>query len=117
MTEYQGSCHCNAVHFSVEIDDLDEVISCNCSLCKRAGWKLAFVPATAFSLLSGAEKLTDSQFAKKRMHHTFCSVCGVRPFTEGPERDGNKSYAINTLCLKGLDVTELKEKSFDGASL
>ena len=46
--KYKGSCHCGGIAFEVEGDDLNEVMSCNCSICSRKGSLLWFVPRERF---------------------------------------------------------------------
>ena len=36
---YNGSCHCKSVKFSIETN-LDKVVQCNCSFCKRRNAKM-----------------------------------------------------------------------------
>jgi hypothetical protein len=113
---YQGSCHCGAVKFQATTD-LAKPVSCNCSICGRTGWVLTFVPEASFLLHAGADSLTDYQFGKKRLHHTFCKVCGVRPFSRGAAPDGKVMIAVNVRCLEGLDPDSLPVTKFDGARL
>lgn len=91
--------------------------ACNCSICSRVGWLLAFQPATSFRIVQGADMLTDYQFGKQHLHHTFCRACGVRGFSNGKGTDGVESVAINLRCIVGLDATTLPIETFDGASL
>ena len=116
MTTYQGSCHCGAVKFELDTDPISSAMECNCSICSRAGWLLAFAPATQFRLLSGAEALADYQFGKKHLHHEFCKACGVRAFSKGELR-GAEMRAVNVRCLEGVDVRALQIKQVDGKSL
>ncbi len=116
MKTYVGSCHCGKVRFEVKTT-LDKLMSCNCSICSRMGWLLAFAPAEQFTLLSGADSLTDYQFGKKHIHHVFCSTCGVRSFGHGAGPDGKESYAVNARCLEGVDLEGVPVTSFDGKSL
>src|SRR5690606_36271483 len=44
-----GSCHCGKVRYEVALD-LKSAVSCNCSMCLRAGTLLAFVPTEKFVL-------------------------------------------------------------------
>ena len=63
MTEtkkYTGSCHCGSVRFEVTTG-LENVMSCNCSICSRSGYLLSFVPVEQFTLLAGEDQLTDYQ--------------------------------------------------------
>ncbi len=116
MENVKGSCHCGHVKFEAR-GDFKNVISCNCSMCQRKGTLLAFIPETDFKLLSGSDRLTVYQWGKKRIHHTFCSTCGVTAFASGQKPDGTKMKAINVRCLEGADMKDLNIKDVDGKSL
>ena len=116
MTKHTGSCHCGAVAYEVELD-IGPVLSCNCSICRRTGALLAFVPEGAFTLLEGQDDLRDYQFNNHVIHHLFCQTCGIRSFGRGVAPDGSKMVAINVRCLDGVDLDSLKIERFDGASL
>jgi hypothetical protein len=112
-----GGCHCGKVRFEAAPDLSGQVISCNCSICSKMGSLLSFVGADNFNLLAGKEVLTDYQFAKHKIHHLFCSVCGIRSFSRGTAPDGREMYAVNVRCLDDVDLDGLKLKHFDGKSL
>lgn len=114
---YKGGCHCGAVKFEVTMVPPAKAFACNCSICSRAGWLLAFVNGSAFQLLSGEDALSDYQFHHRRIHHFFCRNCGVRSFSRGTDKEGNPSIAVNLRCLQGFDETKLPVHNFDGASL
>jgi hypothetical protein len=114
---YTGSCHCGAVAFEVTMAPPKKATSCNCSICGRAGWLLAFVPAAQLKVLRGEDALTDYQFGKKSIHHTFCKTCGVRPFSRGAGKDGKAWSAVNLRCVEGIDTAALAIESFDGKAL
>lgn len=114
---YEGSCHCGAVTYRVEMAPPDKAYACNCSMCSRAGWLLAFVPSEKFTLISGEGALTDYQFGKKHIHHQFCTTCGVRAYSHGADAKGTKMISINLRCVAGIDATTLPVESFDGAAL
>ena len=116
MKKYDGSCHCGKVKFEVEID-LKEALSCNCSICFRKGTLLSFVSENKFNLISGAESLTDYQFGKKSIHHTFCSNCGVTAFASGKMPDGTRIKAINIRCLAEISLEQIKINNFDGKNI
>jgi hypothetical protein len=94
-----------------------KAFACNCSICSRNGWLLAFVPESNFRLLAGEGELTDYQFNKKHIHHLFCRTCGVRSFSRGAGRDGKTMYSINLRCIADFDSTALPVETFDGAKL
>ncbi len=113
---YTGGCHCGAVRYRVTIA-LGEAVTCNCSICSKTGAVLAFAPASQFTLVQGADALTDYQFGKKRIHHLFCSRCGVRSFARGAMPDGTPMAAVNVRCLDGVDLEAVGIRRFDGRSL
>jgi hypothetical protein len=112
---YAGSCHCGAVRFNVTTD-LARVMSCNCSICSRAGYLLSFVPLAQFELLSGADSVIDYQFNKHHVHHEFCQTCGIRSFARGTGPDGTEMRGINVRCLEGVDLDGLTITKVDGKS-
>jgi len=116
MQKYTGSCHCGDVRYAVELE-LDRLVACNCSICSRSGWLLAFVPAARFQLETPEDAMTDYQFGPKRIHHVFCRRCGVRPFSWGHDAEGNKTMSINVRCLEGVDPSALPVQEFDGRSM
>lgn len=116
MERKTGSCHCGRVKFEVDMD-LKEAITCNCSICHRKGTVLSFVPDSQFKLISGEQNLTDYQFGKKTIHHTFCKTCGVTAFASGSLPDGTRMKAINLRCVDNVDLDTIKLHPFDGRSL
>ena len=113
---YQGSCHCGKVRYRVDADLSGELITCNCSMCRRMGSVLTFVPASQFTLEQGEDSLTDYQFNHKVIHHVFCKNCGIRSFARGAMPDGTPTVAINVRCLDGVDIQSLKTQQYNGAS-
>lgn len=114
--QHTGSCHCGAVKFEITAE-IEGLMECNCSICSRAGWRLAFVPEGAFVLVQGEDALQDYQFGKHHTHHLFCRSCGIRSFSWGRGEDDAKMYAVNVRCLEGFDHGELPVQHFDGAAL
>jgi hypothetical protein len=113
--KHTGGCHCGRVRYEIEAD-IHEAMSCNCSLCQKRGYLLAFVPRSQFTLLSGENDQTDYQFNKKVVHHVFCSTCGVSSFGTG-SGDYAETVAINVRSLDDIDLGAVTVKPFDGKSL
>jgi hypothetical protein len=113
---HTGGCHCGKVRFEVKTG-LEQVITCNCSICQKSGSILTFVSARNFKLLAGEDALTDYQFSTMVIHHLFCSSCGVRSFARGKNPDGSDAVAINVRCLDDVDIASLKPFAYDGKSL
>jgi hypothetical protein len=115
LETYRGQCHCGAVRFEADIDLDAGTVRCNCSICARSRFWLAFVPADRFRLLAGDHTLSDYRFAAQRVRHRFCSVCGVKPL--GMAADGS-GVAVSVSCLDGLAperLAALPVKYVDGA--
>ena len=68
-----------------------------------------------FKLISGKDDLTDYQFNKKVIHHTFCKHCGVGAFSKRQDESGAEGYGINVRCLDDVDV-DVELTPFDGKS-
>ena len=77
---YEGHCHCGAVRFEVEAPDDVVVEDCNCSICRMTGFLHLIVPRSRFRLLAGDDALTTYTFGTHTAKHTFCRVCGIKPF-------------------------------------
>jgi hypothetical protein len=116
IQNYSGGCHCGRVRYEVATA-LEPVLSCNCSICRKRGYLLTFVPQTAFKLVSGEHDQTDYQFNRKVIHHLFCKTCGVGSFGTGTGPDGQEMIAVNVRCLDGVDLDALTITPFDGKSL
>lgn len=112
---YAGSCHCGRIKFEVDAD-IGQVIECNCSICSKRGYLLAFVPAAQMRLATLESELATYTFNKHVIRHQFCPVCGVAPFGRGVDREGNATFAINVRCLDGIDPQQFDIQHFDGRS-
>ena len=113
---YSGGCHCGTVRYDVAAD-IGEVMACNCSRCAKLGWLLIFVPASDFTLKSGAQATTDYQFNKRAIHHLFCATCGIESYAHGKGPGGAEMVAINVRCLDDVDPDAFKVKTINGRSL
>lgn len=108
---YRGSCHCGAVTFEVQAPEAIEVERCNCSICSKSGFLHLIVPLSAFKLLSGKDSMTTYRFNTGVAKHTFCSICGIKPFyTPRSNPDG---IDINVNCLDTRPGT-IEVVEFDG---
>ena len=92
-------------------------MECNCSLCSKRGWLLAMAKESDFKLEKGADMLTEYQFHKKVIHHTFCKVCGTASFGRGKDGEGNDVYAINVRCLDDVDTATLAVHKYNGKDI
>lgn len=108
---YQGSCHCGTVKFEVEAPEVLEVDDCNCSICRKSGFLHLILPLSKFRLTEGEDKLSTYTFNTGVAKHTFCQICGVKPFyTPRSNPDG---IDVNVNCLD-TPAKAIKIKPFNG---
>lgn len=112
---YQGGCHCGKVSYRVE-GTIDQVIDCNCSLCRKRGGLLWFVVRDALTLTGEAEADAIYTFNTHTLQHHFCTTCGIAPYSEGLDPNGIAMACINVRCLDDVDLASLKIVPYDGRS-
>jgi len=108
----KGGCHCGAVTFEVRTAGEIEVVNCNCSMCSKAGYLHLMVPKVDFRILTGEDKLTTYRFNTGTAKHTFCSICGVKPFYV--PRSHPDGWSVNFRCLDADDFASVMTTEFDG---
>ena len=112
---YEASCHCGDVAYAVE-GEFTEGMDCNCSMCRRRGALLAFVPREKLELKTPAENLSLYTFNRHVIRHYFCGNCGIAVFGEGNAPDGTAIAAVNLRCIPAIDLDSLEIRKVDGAS-
>ena len=113
--KYNGSCHCGAVAFEVE-GEIRSAMSCNCSICQRKGSLLWFVPRDTLKLSTPEDAMHVYEFNKHVIKHRFCPTCGIHPYADGADPQGNRIAAVNVRCLEGIDLEAIPVTHFDGRS-
>ncbi len=113
---YTGGCQCGKVRYEAETD-IGEVITCNCSCCRKLGSLLSGIAMPDFKLLSGEDEMTEYQFNYRRIHHPFCKTCGIQSYAYGKGPGGRDMVMLNVRCLDGVDAEQFAVTKFDGASL
>ena len=113
---YTGSRHCGRIAYSLDAGEgLGEVYDCNCSMCRRRGGLLAFFPREALELTTDPGDLGTYRFNRRQLQHHFCATCGIAPFSEGTDPQGNPTVAVNVRCLDGVDPGALTVVQVNGA--
>ena len=108
-----GSCHCGKVAFEVE-GTPETATACNCSMCRRRGSLLWFVPRAALRLTTPERDAATYQFHKHVVDHRFCPTCGIHVFGEGTAPDGTRIAAVNLRCLDAVDLDAVPIEHYDG---
>ena len=117
LQNYHGSCHCGAIHFDFEGEEITEGLRCNCSLCSHKGAMMNnyAIPPEEFHITAMDEDLGLYQFGSKTAKHYFCNKCGVYPFHVTARVPDH--YRVNLACVDGIDTSEFKYEVFDGKHL
>ncbi len=116
QAKHRASCHCGAV--VLELDLPDGIVGarrCDCSMCRRRGTIVAFVPLAGITVLQGEEDLKLYQFHTKTAKHYFCAHCGI--YTHHQRRSDPTQYGYNVGCLEGVNPFDLEPvKTYDGVN-
>ena len=110
----QAVCHCGAVTFRITADVTD-VYRCDCSLCRMKNALMTTVPEDDFTLLSGADVLSEYNWNTGVARHFFCSTCGIYPFHK--KRAMPDHYGVNVNCLEGFDASALNVRQAEGKGM
>jgi hypothetical protein len=112
LVSHAGGCHCGRVRFEVMAPAKIEALDCNCSMCGKTGFLHLIVPAERFKLLAGQDVLTTYTFNTQTAKHTFCSVCGIKPFYV--PRSHPDGVSVNVHCLDAGTVEGVVVTPIDG---
>lgn len=112
LKAFDGSCHCEAVRFTVKCDPSYSA-QCDCSMCKRRNSIMLRCDESDFAITAGQDALTEYRFNTGVAIHYFCSICGCYTFHR--MRKLPEKYAINAGCLDSLDVAALRPIFIEGS--
>ncbi len=111
---FTGSCHCKAVRFRID-SIIEELTTCDCSLCAMRNALMAKVPEQTLTVLTGEEMLTLYQWNTRRAKHYFCKNCGIYVFHR--KRAAPDHFGVNVLCLEGFDIASYPVRATEGANM
>ena len=116
MKTYQGSCHCGAVRYEVDVDLAAGTYRCNCSICKKARAWFAPVPPDRFRQLAGKDAETEytwkpSSKPEPFLHYRFCKTCGVRTVGHGGLDTPKGFHFVAIASLDGIEPSDIPEGS------
>lgn len=98
---YHASCKCGSVRYAVKVD-ASKAVPCICARCRGQGLRVAHLPRAEFTLLTGADNLTESLNEAQTPHHFFCRTCGEASFGYFGE-----TVSVNIACLERGDPAAL----------
>ena len=114
MPVHTGSCHCGAVRFRIDAE-IPELITCDCSLCRKKNALMAKVHEAGFFMLSDWDAVGEYRWNTKVARHYFCKTCGIYTFHK--RRSQPEFYGVNALCLDDFDETGIPVRRGHGAAL
>ena len=101
-------CHCGQVKIEINMpDNVEKILKCNCSICKRKGAVMSMVKNDDFNIVEGRDKLTLYQFHSKVAKHYFCSICGI--YTHHNPRSNPSMTGFNVGCIDDVDTFKFKD--------
>ena len=103
-----GSCHCGAVQFTVELPrGLSSARRCTCSICRMRGAIAVSARLDGLRITRGAESLATYRFNTGVAEHHFCSICGI--YTHHRRRSNPDELGVNVACLSGISPFDFSE--------
>ncbi|MFH0232777.1 GFA family protein [Vibrio diabolicus] len=100
------SCHCGKVELELALPNgIEKPRRCDCSMCRRRGAIVAYVPLNGIRIVQGEDVLKLYQFNTRTAKHFFCGECGI--YTHHQRRSDPSEYGYNVGCLEGVNPYEL----------
>jgi hypothetical protein len=94
---------------------IEELTTCDCSLCVKRNAVMAKIPEQALTILAGEELLTLYQWNTRKAKHYFCSRCGIYVFHR--KRAAPDHYGVNIFCIEGFDASSAPVRATEGANM
>ena len=115
--DYHGSCHCGAIKFSYQGDEITQGLRCTCSVCSRKGAMMSpqAIPLADIAIDADAQNIGLYQFDSKVAKHYFCKTCGIYTHNEMLRMPGH--VRVNIGCIDALDSSQFEVTVFDGKTL
>ena len=110
--EIEGGCHCGKVRFKLIAPLPLPLIVCNCSMCQRTGYMHLILGPECYEILSGEECLSHYRFNTGIADHSFCKICGVKPFYKPRSHPDKLSFNAN--CLDDILDLPTSVRGFNG---
>jgi hypothetical protein len=102
----EGGCHCQLVRYEAVLPDGPiEVLDCDCSICRMAGYQHVIVPEKDFTLVDGKGDITTYRFGSGVARHIFCTQCGIKSYYKPRS---------HLRCIDDADTLETRFVAFDG---
>lgn len=110
----EGACHCGAVRLTLPAMP-KEVLTCNCSLCRRTGGIWAFYDFGTVTIQGHPGNTEDYVWGDRTLRNVRCRTCGIVTHWEPLDPTPGARHGVN---LRNFDpglVEALVVRRFDGA--
>ncbi|HET9160528.1 MAG TPA: GFA family protein [Caulobacteraceae bacterium] len=107
-----GSCHCGQVRF--EVEKPQAVTSCNCSICRRLGWILAYYEADQVRMGAGQGRTAGYIQGDRTLASHHCPTCGVATHWVGRGEHAHR-IGVNIRLFDPKDLDGVTVRFLDGA--
>ncbi|PYH88989.1 glutathione-dependent formaldehyde-activating, GFA [Aspergillus ellipticus CBS 707.79] len=121
METYTATCHCAHTRLTFTHAPLPttRINRCNCSICTKNGYLLAYPRVSDVTFLSGEDDLVAYTFGNRVKPHKFCGRCGTSMLIDfsGAEREVERGVvAINIRTVVGVEeiLGQLEYRDVDG---
>jgi hypothetical protein len=114
LTAHSGSCHCGGVKFQISAE-IEEVTTCDCSICMKKNAVMAKVPESALAIVEGDDLLSLYEWNTRRAKHYFCKLCGIYVFHR--KRAALDHFGVNVFCLDDFDPASVSVRATEGANM
>lgn len=94
---------------------VEELTTCDCSLCVKKNALMTKVPEAALTLIDGEERLGLYQWNTRRAKHYFCTGCGIYVFHR--KRSQPDHFGVNVYCLDDFDPASVPIRATEGANM
>jgi hypothetical protein len=108
-----ASCHCGQVRF--EIAEAPKTLtSCNCSLCRRLGWILAYYEADQVKIVAGLDRTAGYEHGDRTLASHHCPTCGCPTHWRGLGEHAHR-IGVNARLMDPADLEGVTVRFLDGA--
>ena len=106
----EASCHCGAVRIEVARAP-DQVTACNCSICRRLGWLVAYYPLAEVSVRGETDTY---EWGDRQLRFHRCKVCGCATHW-WPVQPTLDRMGVNARLMAPEVLARARVRRFDGA--
>ena len=107
----KGSCHCGAVHFTVNSDP-QFLVECNCSVCRRYGTLWAHSRRSPNIEIHHNNQTSQYIWGDKEIAFHFCKACGCLTHWQSLT---DSECAVNMRMCEPAERAQFPIRKFDGA--